>query len=129
MRREHPGRGDEGSGTVLVLGVCAVALALVLAVLGLGAAVTARHRAESAADLAALAGADVVLGRAPGEPCARAAGVLAASGARVATCAVAADGSVQVTAVVAVRGRFAALGAARATARAGRQSVAAGAVP
>ncbi|NAZ82554.1 histidine kinase, partial [Kineococcus sp. R8] len=113
--------GDAGSGSVLVLGVCAVAFSLLLAVLGLGAAVTARHRAESAADLAALAGADVVLGRAPGQPCVRAGAVLAAAGAAVVSCAVAADGSVAVTATVAVAGRFAGLGAARASARAGRQ--------
>lgn len=63
---------DRGSGSVLVLALCLVALALAAAVAGLGSALVARHRAEAAADLAALAAADVLLGRAPGAPCAAA---------------------------------------------------------
>ncbi|WP_432491697.1 Rv3654c family TadE-like protein [Kineococcus gypseus] len=116
--------GDDGSGAVLLLGVVAVALALLLAVAGLGAAVLARHRAQAAADLAALAGADVVVGRVPapaGGACARAQGVLRAHGA-TGSCALAADGTVRVSAEVVVGGPLAALLAgtpARAPARAG----------
>jgi secretion/DNA translocation related TadE-like protein len=112
-------RSDEGSASVVVVGLCAVLLSAVLGALALGSAVVARHRAESAADLAALAAADVVLGRAGGTPCGRAESVLAAHGARSAGCAVAGDGSVTVTAVVRPGGVVGALGEARASARAG----------
>ncbi|WP_432484399.1 Rv3654c family TadE-like protein [Kineococcus esterisolvens] len=114
-------RGDDGSGSVLLLGVVALALALVVAVSGLGAAVTARHRAQAAADLAALAGADVVLGRAGGDACGRAARVLRAHGA-LGGCTLEAGGAVRVEARVAVGGPLAALLAgspARSAARAG----------
>ena len=51
------GRRDDGSATVLALGVCAV-LALVTAVLaGFGLAAVTRHRAALATDAAALAAA------------------------------------------------------------------------
>ncbi|WP_432561546.1 Rv3654c family TadE-like protein [Kineococcus sp. SYSU DK003] len=107
---------DEGSGSVLAVGLCAVLLSGVVLGLGVGSAVVARHRAEAAADLAALAAADVVLGRADGDPCTRARVVLAAHGAGAQGCAVAADGSVTVTATV----RAGVLGTARASARAGQ---------
>ncbi|WP_432572059.1 Rv3654c family TadE-like protein [Kineococcus sp. SYSU DK005] len=118
---------EDGSGSVVLLGVVAVALALAVAVAGLGGAVAARHRAQAAADLAALAAADAVLGRAgsgragAAEACARAARVLRANGAQ-GGCAVAADGTVRVDARVRAGGPFAALLAgvpARAAARAG----------
>ena len=125
-RPAHRSGREEGSGSVVVLAVAAVAVGALLVVSALGAAVVARHRAESAADLAALAGADVVLGRAPGDPCGRAAGVVAAHGAAVGGCAVAADGSVTVTATVALPGAFAGLGSARARARAGQATGSAG---
>jgi len=60
---------QRGSATVLVLGVCLVAFALITAGAGLGSALVARHRAESVADLASLAAADVLMGRAAGAPC------------------------------------------------------------
>jgi secretion/DNA translocation related TadE-like protein len=65
---------------VLVLGVCLVAFVLTTSVAGLGAALSARHRAESVADLAALAAADVLLGRAAGAPCDAARRVAGSSG-------------------------------------------------
>jgi secretion/DNA translocation related TadE-like protein len=70
---------DRGSATVLVLGVCLAAFVLVTTVAGLGSAVAARHRAESVADLASLAAADVLLGRAAGSPCGAARLVLSAN--------------------------------------------------
>lgn len=65
---------------MLVLGVCLVAFALMTAAAGLGSALFARHRAESVADLAALAAADVLLGRAAGAPCDAARRVAGTSG-------------------------------------------------
>lgn len=113
-RRGADGRPpDAGAGTVLVLAVCA-ALIVVGAGLGvLGEAVVARHRAEAAADLAALAAADVLVGRALGDPCGRATRTAALNGARLRACAVS-GGTVEVVAEVRVT-----LGPARARARAG----------
>jgi secretion/DNA translocation related TadE-like protein len=71
---------ERGSATILALGVCLAAFLLVVAVAGVGSAVTARHRAESVADLASLAGADVALGRAGGTPCVAARRVVEGSG-------------------------------------------------
>jgi secretion/DNA translocation related TadE-like protein len=122
------GPRDGGSGSVVVVGACAALLSLLLVVLALASAVVARHRAEAAADLAALAGADVAVGRATGDPCARAAAVLHAQGAAAGVCAVAADGSVTVTALVPAAGAAGLLGPARATARAG-QATSGDAVP
>ncbi|WP_369069647.1 Rv3654c family TadE-like protein [Kineococcus terrestris] len=131
LRAPAPARGtggpDRGSGTVLVLALGCVALTALLLVLALGGAVVARHRAASAADLAALAAADVLLGRAGGEPCERAARVVTAHGAAapdaaapvLVACAPAADGSVLVRVAVPVSGPLGALGPARAAARAG----------
>lgn len=112
------GRAERGSATVWVL-----ALAAVLAVLGagcvaVGVAVVARHRAGTAADLAALAGA----GRAAvgdAGPCRAAEQVAGANGATVDGCDVRPNGVVAVRASVAVR--LGPLGSwrARAVARAG----------
>lgn len=79
-----PGLGpdpERGSGAVLALGAIGVLVAVLAAALLLGGVVAARHRAESAADLAALAGA-VALQRG-GDPCGEAARVGAANGATV----------------------------------------------
>ncbi|WP_353952622.1 Rv3654c family TadE-like protein [Knoellia sp. S7-12] len=51
---------ERGSGTVLVVAAIGVLLVLVTGGLHLGAAATAAHRARSAADLAALAGASAI---------------------------------------------------------------------
>jgi secretion/DNA translocation related TadE-like protein len=108
---------ERGSATVWVL-----ALAGVLAVVGaaavlVGAAVAARHRAGSAADLAALAAA----GRAVvGDPdaCAAATRVARGNGARLVTCTIEQGAVVAVTVAVPVRlgpvGRYEATGRARA---------------
>jgi secretion/DNA translocation related TadE-like protein len=72
---------DTGSGTVLVLALAAV-LALVGTLLaGVAAVAVARHRAASAADLAALAAADRALaGRVPACAAARRAAAAVAAG-------------------------------------------------
>jgi secretion/DNA translocation related TadE-like protein len=110
--------GDDGAGTVLVLAVVLAALLLATAVAVLGTAVVARHRAAGVADLAALAAADVLLGRTAGDPCAAAASVAAAGGAALARCTPAGQ-EVVVEVRVDVRGVLAGLGPARGSARAG----------
>ena len=112
------GEGDSGSATVLVLSL-AVVLVLVGAVLAaVGAAVVARHRAQSAADLGALAAAQRALDG-EGGACAAARGVVEAVGARLDSCALQGADAV-VVAVVDLRGRLSTIGPARGLARAGR---------
>lgn len=53
--------GDRGVATVWAAGAIAVLMSLAVFGLHLGAAMVARHQAESAADLAALAGAATVV--------------------------------------------------------------------
>ncbi|WP_353650243.1 Rv3654c family TadE-like protein [Nakamurella sp. A5-74] len=78
---------DRGSATVVAAIFLAALLAVVVVVLQLAGAVIARHRAGSAADLAALAGAGLVL-LDPGNACGRAGSVAVANGARVVSCEV-----------------------------------------
>ncbi|WP_344342984.1 Rv3654c family TadE-like protein, partial [Kitasatospora putterlickiae] len=59
--RSAPRRADTGSGTVWLLTCALLGCLVCTAVLSVGAVVGARHRAESAADLAALAAADRLL--------------------------------------------------------------------
>jgi secretion/DNA translocation related TadE-like protein len=87
-----PRRPETGSGVVLVLGLAAVTIGLGVVLTALGAAAVARHRAESAADLAALAAAAGW----PAPDCGRAQPVAAAAGARVLDCRTLPDGSVLV---------------------------------
>lgn len=87
-RRRRPVRlGDRDDGLATVL--AAVAVAVIVALLGLGVAVSgavlARHRAESAADLAALAGASDAAGG-TGPACGRAAEVARTNGAVLTSC-------------------------------------------
>lgn len=108
MRPARPNRADRGSATVVSLGLVAVLLAVFAAVLLMDQAVTTRHRAGAAADLAALAAADHAL---DGErtACALAARVASAQGAVLRTCSLTGEVS-DVTASV---------GRARARSRAG----------
>ena len=109
---------DAGAASILVLAVLMVALVLVAGVGGLSGVVLARHRATAAADLAALAGADVLAGRAAGDACAAAGEVAEANGARLGSCAP--EGAdLLVSALVVPPGPFAALGSATGRARAG----------
>lgn len=76
---------DEGSATVVAAAAVGVLVLLLGLGLQLGAAVLARHRAEAAADLAALAAArEVVMGVDVG--CARGAEIATAHGARMLSC-------------------------------------------
>ncbi len=118
---------DRGSGTVLVAALLVVVAGLASAVAALGHAVLARHRAEAAADLAALAAAGVLaepFGGSPessvvSSPCRRADAVAIANGARLQRCDPVGDGSVTVQVTVPVAGVLARWGPASATARAG----------
>ncbi|MET8541042.1 Rv3654c family TadE-like protein [Kitasatospora sp. NPDC004799] len=116
------GRGpDAGSATVWLVALAMLGTAVFAATIAVGSVVAARHRAESAADLAALAAADRLL-LDPDGGCARAAGIATAQGAGLVSCVVdrSAD-AVEVVAEVGVRGLPARLpvGPARARARAG----------
>jgi secretion/DNA translocation related TadE-like protein len=90
--REHPRGPDAGAGTVLVLGLVAVGVLLALALSLLGQAVAARHRASTAADLAALAAAQVAnappIRAGSGDPCDVARRTAADNGAVLTSCAV-----------------------------------------
>ncbi|MGW3042498.1 Rv3654c family TadE-like protein [Kitasatospora sp. NPDC001159] len=112
---------DAGSATVWLLALAMLGTAVFAATIAVGAVVAARHRAESAADLAALAAADRLLLEADGG-CGRAAGIAAAQGAALVSCSVdqSAD-AVEVVAEVPVGGLPVRLpvGPARARARAG----------
>lgn len=124
---QRPGP-DRGSATVLVLALVLVCGFLATAVTGLATAVLARHRAQAAADLGALAGADVLLARAGGDvllaraggaaACTRAAQVARANGAGLRGCLVR---GLDVLVATSVRpaGPVGRLGSARARARAG----------
>lgn len=103
-----------------MLGLCGLLCVGILAVGMLASAAVARHRAQSAADLAALAAADVALGLRAGEPCRLAAEVAGANSARLTACVLHDDGSVQVVVQVSPAGWSAALGDAAAQARAGQ---------
>jgi secretion/DNA translocation related TadE-like protein len=111
---------DDGAGTVLAIALVAVVCSLVVASAALGSAVLARHRASSAADLAALAGADRALGRTDGAPCSAAGAVARANQAALTSCAVSRDGAVSVEVAVRLPPPWHRLGVARARARAGR---------
>ncbi len=78
------GRDERGSATLLVLAMAGVLL-LVGAALGVVVAMVRAHRAaESAADLAALAGAQAL--QRGGDPCGRAAEIARANDARLSAC-------------------------------------------
>lgn len=88
MRR--PGLGERGSATILVLGLGALIGVATAAGLVRGVTVVARHRAEAAADLAALAAAQVVIEGAH-RACAVAGWVAEANGVTVRRCIVSGD--------------------------------------
>ena len=115
---DGPVRRDRGSGTVLVLGAIAVLVAMTVGALLVVSAVVAAHRAQSAADLAALAAAGaLVRGQSPPSACATGAGVATRNGGRLATCSAGADLSVEVA--VDMPASAAHIGTATARSRAG----------
>lgn len=115
-------RREQGSGSVLALGGIALILTLLVATLTVGGAVAAAQRAATAADLAALAGAQQLrTGASSDSACARAHQVATANGAHLRSCSVTAGvrGEVAVVAAVPVPGWASGLGPATARARAG----------
>ncbi len=130
MRRPGPEREtgcpgpdrEAGSASIWLIALALLAGCAMVAGLGLGAAVAARHRAESAADLAALAAADRML-MDPAAACGEAARVARAQQARLTSCTVRSDwqqDSVEVSVEVPVSGLlFSGLPPARGRARAG----------
>jgi len=79
-------RQDEGSGAVLAVGIVAVLLCLASLISPLYIGLLAKQRAASAADNAALAGADVAIGILPGASCDAARLVAEAGGAALDVC-------------------------------------------
>ena len=112
---------DEGSGTVHGLTLAAVLCTLMIALLLVAQAGIATHRAAKAADLAALAAADVARGLSPGIPCETAQAVARENGADAVECAVVApeNTTVDVTATIALPPPLTPLGPARGVSRAG----------
>jgi secretion/DNA translocation related TadE-like protein len=110
-------RSERGSGTVWMVALIAVVGVFSVFGLALGQAMTARHRAGAAADLAALAAADRAL-EGPRAACDRARVVAAAHGARLLDCAL--DGEVSdVRVEIEVPAALVTLAPARVRARAG----------
>jgi Putative Flp pilus-assembly TadE/G-like len=129
------GGGDDGSATLWALALVLVLWVSVAGVLLAGIAITARHRAATAADLAALSAASalseasavsaraVASARGPtgdaATACARAREIAAANGATIASCQVS-GAVVEVTASVTVNGlRYFGVDSVSARARAG----------
>ena len=109
---------ERGSATVWMLALTGVLAALSLAVVLVGVAVVARHRASAAADFSALAAASAAVTGRP-DPCAVAARVAAANSAELASCVLAGEGVVQVGVTVPVRLGPLGVHSASACARAG----------
>ncbi len=81
------GAGDTGAGSALVVGLVAVVAITGFTLLGAGQALVRSQQVVAAADAAALAAADVMLGWAPGDPCAVAERIATAHDVRLTTCA------------------------------------------
>ncbi|MFC7482256.1 Rv3654c family TadE-like protein [Luedemannella flava] len=117
VRRLPRGRADRGGAGVLVLAFGLVVVLFGAACALVGAAVVARHRAQAAADLGALAGAAwAPVGESAA--CGRAAALVAANGADLVSC-VLVGLDVIVTAAVTLDLPGPALGTATRSARAG----------
>jgi secretion/DNA translocation related TadE-like protein len=91
---ERPAGRDRGSGSIYVLIAASVLMALSVAGATVGDAVLARHRAESAADLVAIAGATA--GLRGGDACLAAAVDADRRGVELERCRSADDGSIVV---------------------------------
>ncbi len=102
---------------MLVLALAALLVLVTLLLAGLGGVAVTRHRAAAAADLAALAGADVALQGAD-VACAAAAHAARRGAAQLAECRLEGD-VVEVAVLLRPGGALGRLGQARAVARAG----------
>jgi secretion/DNA translocation related TadE-like protein len=79
---------DRGSGSLLAIAIIGAIASMTAVGLPLYAALSARASIRGAADAAALAGADVLSGIAPGDPCDDARRVAAAHSGRLTLCTV-----------------------------------------
>jgi len=77
---------DRGAGTVIVVALVAVVASAGFTVLGAAHALARGQQLSAAADAAALAAGDVLLGWVAGDPCAVAQHIAAAHSARLAEC-------------------------------------------
>lgn len=94
---------DTGAGGVLAIAIVGATMVATIGILTLGAALVTRQGVAAAADAAALAAADAMLGAVPGEPCTLAAEVALANTASLVACRI--DGAeVYVTAQAAFAG-------------------------
>ncbi|GIH70253.1 Rv3654c family TadE-like protein [Sphaerimonospora thailandensis] len=109
-------RAERGSATVWAVGIMAIIWVAALVVVQIGTARVARHRAQSTADLSALAAASWALA-APGQACERARTIAMANGARLRSCSLSgatADVAVVVEFALPLTGSRTAIGIARA---------------
>ena len=119
-RNTQRGHHEQGSGTVMALGIIAALIIASLLVAGICAAVHTKNQAQNAADAAALAAADSLRGISSGEPCQVARKIAEANGAQLVACAFPTRAeTVDVRVHKALPGPFAALGPVQAIARAG----------
>lgn len=79
---------ERGASTVLAVAIIATMLSVLIALAPLYLSLIERNRLAGAADAAALAAADVAIGREPGVPCEKAREVASANNARVTACIV-----------------------------------------
>jgi secretion/DNA translocation related TadE-like protein len=84
----HVARGERGSGTLLAIGIIGCTVAALAAGVPLMVGLGIRQSVASAADAAALAGADVAAGLSPGSPCSIAADVAASNNSVLTACRV-----------------------------------------
>ncbi|XAS66823.1 Rv3654c family TadE-like protein [Micrococcaceae bacterium Sec5.7] len=111
-----PDHSERGSGTVLAAGLAMVVMIAMAMLLLLAQSAVMASRAATAADLAALAGADAAREVTTGEPCAVAAEVAARHDARLLSCNEGGGQTVEVRTELTARTM---LGAATGRARAG----------
>ncbi|WP_104116372.1 Rv3654c family TadE-like protein [Arthrobacter sp. B1805] len=108
---------DQGAGTLLMAALALLTLLLIAAAVLLLQAASAASKAATAADLAALAAADVARGLSAGDPCSVAGSVAQRQGAALRDCSIGATGAgtAQIRVSVPVEGLLPdAVGAARA---------------
>lgn len=111
---------DEGGGSIWMISVIGILTAATLVVCLLAQVFHLREQAASAADAAAIAGADHLLDG-PGAACVEARRFAASNGAQLLSC-VAQDSDVQVTVGMRMAGPFARLGQVQVDARARLES-------
>ena len=84
MRSQH---GERGAGSILVVAILAAMVSLCALAVPLCSVLVVKQLAAGAADAAALAAADVAVGRASGIPCTVAGQVAAANATSLTACA------------------------------------------